>query len=99
MRRADLADLTAFVVVADNLSFRVAASHIGVTPSALSHTMRQLEERLAVRLVNRTTQSVSLTDAVSACSTGLGRRSSRSLGRWTTSKASRGIPLGACAFM
>ena len=63
MRRADLADLTAFVAVADNLSFRVAASRLGVTPSALSHTMRQLEERLAVRLLNRTTRSVSLTDA------------------------------------
>jgi DNA-binding transcriptional LysR family regulator len=63
MRRADLADLTAFVAVADNLSFRAAASHIGVTPSALSHTMRQLEERLGFRLLNRTTRSVSLTDA------------------------------------
>ena len=46
MRRADLADLAAFVAVADNLSFRAAASRLGVTPSALSHTMRQLEERL-----------------------------------------------------
>jgi DNA-binding transcriptional LysR family regulator len=63
MRRADLADLTAFVAVADNLSFRAAASRIGVTPSALSHTMRQLEERLGVRLLNRTTRSVALTDA------------------------------------
>jgi DNA-binding transcriptional LysR family regulator len=63
MRRADLADLTAFVAVADNLSFRAAASHIGVTPSALSHTMRQLEDRLGVRLLNRTTRSVALTDA------------------------------------
>jgi DNA-binding transcriptional LysR family regulator len=63
MRRADLADLTAFVAVADNLSFRAAALRIGVTPSALSHTMRQLEERLGVRLLNRTTRSVALTDA------------------------------------
>jgi DNA-binding transcriptional LysR family regulator len=63
MRRADLADLTAFVVVADNLSFRAAAAHIGVTPSALSHTMRHFEERLGFRLLNRTTRSVSLTDA------------------------------------
>jgi DNA-binding transcriptional LysR family regulator len=63
MRRADLADLTVFVAVADNLSFRVAASHIGVTPSALSHTMRHFEERLGFRLLNRTTRSVSLTDA------------------------------------
>ena len=63
MRRADLADLTAFVAVADHLSFRAAAARIGVTPSALSHTMRHLEERLGFRLLNRTTRSVSLTDA------------------------------------
>ncbi len=63
MRRADLADLTAFVAVADNLSFRAAAARIGVTPSALSHTMRHFEERLGFRLLNRTTRSVSLTDA------------------------------------
>ncbi len=63
MRRTDLADLTAFVAVADNLSFREAASRIGVTPSALSHTMRHFEERLGFRLLNRTTRSVALTDA------------------------------------
>jgi DNA-binding transcriptional LysR family regulator len=63
MRRADLAALTAFVAVADNLSFRAAASRLGVTPSALSHTMRQLEEHLGVRLLHRTTRSVALTDA------------------------------------
>ncbi len=63
MNRGDLADLTAFVAVADHLSFRAAASQLGVTPSALSHSMRQLEERLGVRLLNRTTRSVSVTDA------------------------------------
>jgi DNA-binding transcriptional LysR family regulator len=63
MRRADLADLAAFVAVADNLSFRAAASRLGVTRSALSHTMRHFEERIGVRLLNRTTRSVSLTDA------------------------------------
>lgn len=63
MRRADLGDLTAFVAVANNLSFRTGASCLGVTPSALSHTIRQLEVRLGVRLLNRTTRSVSLTDA------------------------------------
>jgi DNA-binding transcriptional LysR family regulator len=63
MDRGDLADLTAFVAVADHLSFRGAASRLGVTPSALSHSMRQLEERLGMRLLNRTTRSVSVTDA------------------------------------
>src|ERR1700686_2284788 len=63
MDRGNLADLTAFVAVADLLSFRAAASRLGVTPSALSHSMRQLEERLGVRLLHRTTRSVSLTDA------------------------------------
>src|ERR1700730_820974 len=63
MNRGDLADLTAFVAVADRLSFRAAASQLGVTPSALSHSMRQLEERLGGRLLHRTTRSVSVTDA------------------------------------
>ena len=63
MRRADLADMTAFVAIANLLSFRAAASRLGVTPSALSHTMRQLEARLGVRLLHRTTRSVSPTDA------------------------------------
>jgi DNA-binding transcriptional LysR family regulator len=63
MRRADLADLTAFVAIADNLSFRAAASRLSVTPSALSHTIRHFEDSLGVRLLNRTTRSVSLTDA------------------------------------
>src|ERR1700692_1641291 len=63
MDRGSLADLTAFIAVADRLSFRAAASHLGVTPSALSHSMRQFEDRLGVRLLNRTTRSVSVTDA------------------------------------
>src|SRR3984957_8733941 len=63
MDRGDLANLAAFVAVADHLSFRAAASRLGVTPSALSHTMRQLEERLGLRLLHRTTRSVSVTDA------------------------------------
>src|ERR1700741_4115011 len=63
MDRGNLADLAAFVAIADRLSFRAAAVQLGVTPSALSHSMRQLEGRLNVRLLHRTTRSVSLTDA------------------------------------
>ena len=63
MRRAELGDLAAFVAVADQLSFRTAAERLRVTPSALSHTIRQVEERHGVRLLNRTTRKVSLTDA------------------------------------
>jgi len=63
MQRGSLADLTTFIAVADSLSFRVAASQLGVTASALSHSMRQLEDRIGTRLLNRTTRSVSLTDA------------------------------------
>jgi DNA-binding transcriptional LysR family regulator len=63
MRRADLDDFITFLAVADERSFRAAATRLGVTPSALSHAIRQLEERLGIRLLNRTTRSVSLTDA------------------------------------
>ena len=63
MRRGELADLTAFMTVADHLSFRAAAVRLGVTPSALSHSVRGLEERLGVRLLHRTTRSVAPTDA------------------------------------
>ena len=63
MRGADLSDLSAFAAVAEHLSFRVAAEQLGLTPSALSHRMRQLEERVGVRLFHRTTRSVALTDA------------------------------------
>jgi DNA-binding transcriptional LysR family regulator len=63
MDRGELANLAAFVAVADHLSFRAAALRLGVTPSALSHTMRQLEERLGLRLLHRTTRSVAVTDA------------------------------------
>jgi DNA-binding transcriptional LysR family regulator len=63
MRRDDFTDLSAFVAIAEQGSFRAAARHLGVTPSALSHRIRQLEQRVGVRLLYRTTRSVSPTDA------------------------------------
>jgi len=63
MPRAGLSELTAFVTIADQRSFRAAARVLDVSPSALSHAMRNLEARLGVRLFNRTTRSVALTEA------------------------------------
>lgn len=58
-----LPDLTAFAAVARHRSFSRAAAEIGVSRSALSHTLRMLEQRLGLRLFNRTTRSVALTEA------------------------------------
>ncbi|HYS63252.1 MAG TPA: LysR family transcriptional regulator [Paraburkholderia sp.] len=63
MLRAGLSELTAFVAIANQRSFSAAARTLGVSPSALSHAMRGLEARLDVRLFNRTTRSVALTEA------------------------------------
>ena len=63
MARPNLNDLAAFVVVAKARSFTRAAAQLGVSQSALSHTLRGLEERLGVRLLSRTTRSVTPTDA------------------------------------
>jgi DNA-binding transcriptional LysR family regulator len=58
-----LAELTAFVAVAEHLSFTKAAVQVGVALPTMSQTIRSLEERLGVRLFNRTTRSVALTEA------------------------------------
>lgn len=62
MRGAEFAELKAFVAVVDRASFARAADHLGMSRSALSQTIRQLESRLGVRLLNRTTRSVSPTE-------------------------------------
>jgi DNA-binding transcriptional LysR family regulator len=63
MRPPDHSDLNSFLAIARHKSFRRAADELGCTPSALSHALRNIEERLKVRLLNRTTRSVALTEA------------------------------------
>jgi DNA-binding transcriptional LysR family regulator len=63
MPRHDLNDLLAFVAVARERSFTKAAAKLGVSQSALSHTIRGLKERLGLRLLTRTTRSVAPTQA------------------------------------
>jgi DNA-binding transcriptional LysR family regulator len=61
--RDDLSGLRAFLCVAERRSFRAAAAELGVTPSAVSQIVRALEERVGVRLLQRTTRNVGLTEA------------------------------------
>jgi DNA-binding transcriptional LysR family regulator len=63
MPRGNINDILAFLAVAKEQSFTRAAAKLGVSQSALSHTIRQLEERLGLRLLTRTTRSVSPTEA------------------------------------
>jgi DNA-binding transcriptional LysR family regulator len=63
MLPSDLTSLATFLAVAEERSFTKAAKHRGVSPSAISHAMRTLEEELGVRLLARTTRSVALTEA------------------------------------
>jgi DNA-binding transcriptional LysR family regulator len=95
MKRGDLDDLAAFAAVARARSFTRAAAELGLSPSALSHAMRSLEQRVGVRLLARTTRSVaptaagerllqSLDPALAEVARGLS-----ALGDW------RGVPSGA----
>ncbi len=59
----DLFTLNVFLAAARHCNFRAAAVELDVTPSAISHSVKTLEQRLGIRLFNRTTRSVSLTDA------------------------------------
>jgi DNA-binding transcriptional LysR family regulator len=63
MKRQDLNDMLWFMAVAEERSFTRAAAQIGISQSTLSHTIKQLEERLGLRLLTRTTRSVSPTEA------------------------------------
>ncbi len=63
MRGSDFAELKAFAAIVERRSFARAADHLGLSASALSQTIRLLETRLGVRLLNRTTRSVAPTEA------------------------------------
>ena len=63
MRGTQFAQLTAFVAVAEHSSFTRAAMQLGISTPSLSHAIRSLEEQFGVRLLNRTTRSVALTEA------------------------------------
>ena len=63
METNHLGALSAFLTVAEERSFTRAAKRLGVSPSAISHSMRELKETIGVRLLSRTTRSVALTDA------------------------------------
>lgn len=69
---SELAHLRAFLAVAEKLNFSHAADVLGIKPSALSHAIRALEERLGAQLFNRTTRSVALTPAGQALAARLG---------------------------
>jgi DNA-binding transcriptional LysR family regulator len=63
MKKTDLSALESFLAVADERSFTRAAKRLGVSPSAISHAMRGLEDSMGVRLLSRTTRSVAPTEA------------------------------------
>src|SRR5215475_11377902 len=74
MQRGHLDDLLAFLAIAREQSFTKAAAKLGVSQSALSHTMRELEAQLGVRLLTRTTRRVAPTEAGERLAQSLGTR-------------------------
>jgi DNA-binding transcriptional LysR family regulator len=95
MQRNNLNDLVAFLAVARERSFTRAAARLGLSQSTLSHTMRELEERLGVRLLTRTTRSVAPTQAGERLMTRLGPRFDDIEAELAALTASRSTPSGS----
>jgi DNA-binding transcriptional LysR family regulator len=94
MARNPISDLSSFIAIAREKSFTRAAAQLGVTPSALSHTVKGLEERLGVRLLTRTTRSVSVTDAGERLLTSIGPRFDEIHSELESVASMRGKPAG-----
>jgi DNA-binding transcriptional LysR family regulator len=94
MRGSEYADLRAFAAIVEHGSFAKAAAHLGVSPSALSQTIRGLETRLGVRLLNRTTRSVAPSEAGSRLLERLTPAMSELEAAVADVKAMRGTPTG-----
>jgi DNA-binding transcriptional LysR family regulator len=94
MARQTLNDLLAFRAVARERSFTRAAARIGVSPSALSHTIRGIEERLGLRLLTRTTRSVAPTQAGERLLATIGPRFDEIEAELTALSALRDTPAG-----
>jgi DNA-binding transcriptional LysR family regulator len=95
MARKNLNDLAAFVAVAEARSFTKAAKQLGISQSALSHAMRGLEDSLGVRLLARTTRSVSPTAAGERLLASVGPRLAEIDGEITALGEMRSQPSGA----
>src|SRR3989442_14841638 len=95
MVRDELSVLSAFLAVAEGRSFTRAAKQLGVSPSALSHAIRGLEEQIGVRLLARTTRSVAPTEAGAQFIARLSRSLRTSLSsKLSTCQTCCGRPLG-----
>jgi DNA-binding transcriptional LysR family regulator len=94
MRGSEFADLKAFAAIAEHGSFARAAAHLGVSPSALSQTIRGLETRLGARLLNRTTRSVAPSEAGSRLLERLRPAMAEFDAAVNDVKAARGTPAG-----
>lgn len=94
MERRNLSDLVALLAISREGSFTKAAAQLGVSQSALSHTVRSLEERLGVRLLTRTTRSVAPTAAGERLLAGVGPRLEEIDGELAALIATRDKPAG-----